>query len=223
METKKKSSRKPKRAGNDKIAQAYRQSLLKEGKQPSSVFTFCQSIGIAEDEFYEQYSSFGAIDKEVWKTYLQKVAGKLMEDVNYSSFSVREKILAFYFTLAEVLRADRSFVLYSLRDCRNPATPPVFLKAFKSDFEAWINPVLNKGKQSGEIAQRPILDTRYASLFWLHLVFILQFWAKDNSPGFEKTDVAIEKSVNLAFDLVGKGILDNALDFGKFLYQSAKL
>jgi hypothetical protein len=39
---------------------------------------------------------------------------------------------------------------------------------------------------------------------------------------FEKTDAAIEKSVNLAFDLIGKGILDNALDFGKFLYQNSK-
>ena len=222
METKKKSSRKAKSAGKDKIAQAYRQSLLTEGKQPSSVFTFCQSIGIAEDEFYMQYGSFEAIDKAIWKAYLQSVAGRLMNDSNYHSFSVREKILAFYFTLAEVLRADRSFVLYSLKDCKNPASPPAFLKAFKTDFTAWINPVLNDGKQSGEIAQRPILDTRYASLFWLHLVFVLQFWAKDDSPGFEQTDVAIEKSVNLAFDLVGKGILDNALDFGKFLYQSAK-
>ena len=28
--------------------------------------------------------------------------------------------------------------------------------------------------------------------------------------------------INLAFDLIGKGVLDNALDFGKFLYQNAK-
>ena len=56
----------------------------------------------------------------------------------------------------------------------------------------------------------------------MHLLFILKFWSNDESPNFEKTDAAIEKSVTLAFDLIGKGILDNALDFGKFLYQNSK-
>ena len=46
------------------------------------------------------------------------------------------------------------------------------------------------------------------------------FWKEDNSPGFEKTDAAIEKSVNLAFDLIGKGAVDSAIDFAKFMYQN---
>ena len=37
-----------------------------------------------------------------------------------------------------------------------------------------------------------------------------------------ETDEAIEKSVNLAFDIIGKGVLDNALDFGKFLFQQSR-
>jgi hypothetical protein len=57
---------------------------------------------------------------------------------------------------------------------------------------------------------------------WFHLHFILRFWCNDDSRDFEKTDEAIEKSVNLAFDLIGKGVLDNAFDFGKFLFQQAK-
>jgi hypothetical protein len=42
----------------------------------------------------------------------------------------------------------------------------------------------------------------------------------DTSNAFEKTDAAIEKSVNLAMDLMGKSPLDAALDFGKFLFQN---
>lgn len=221
METTKKSNRKAKSSGKDKILQAYRQALLTEGKLPASVFSFCQSIGLTEDEFYEFYGTFDAIEKEIWKSYIQTVAGRLEGDTSYVSFSIREKILAFYFTLAEVLRSDRSFVLHCLKDWKNPAITPAFLKGFKTDFEGWMTPILNEGKQNGEIAKRPGLDSRYDSLFWLHLLFILQFWSKDDSAGFEKTDAAIEKSVNLAFDLVGKGVLDNAIDFGKFLFQNA--
>jgi len=50
--------------------------------------------------------------------------------------------------------------------------------------------------------------------------FLLVFWKEDESPGFEKTDAAVEKSVNLAFDLIGKGAVDSFIDFAKFLYQS---
>lgn len=222
METTKKSSRTAKGKGKDSILKAFRLALLKEGKYPSSVYAFCESAGITEDEFYQHYGSFEGVEKEIWRGYIQSTAGSLQSDKSYPSFSVREKILAFYYTLFEVLRSDRSFVLVGLKECGNPTLPPAFLKVFKQEFATWLTPVLAEGKQNGEIAKRPYLDDRYDTLFWMHLMFVLKFWSRDDSAAFEQTDAAIEKSVNLAFDLVGKGILDNALDFGKFLYQHAR-
>ena len=49
---------------------------------------------------------------------------------------------------------------------------------------------------------------------------MLKFWKDDSSADFEKTDAAVEKSVNLAFDLIGKGAVDSVVDFAKFLYQT---
>jgi hypothetical protein len=43
---------------------------------------------------------------------------------------------------------------------------------------------------------------------------------KDHSKAFEKTDEAIERSINLSFDMLGKSPLDSALEFGKFLFQN---
>jgi hypothetical protein len=56
-------------------------------------------------------------------------------------------------------------------------------------------------------------------MFWIQIGFLLMFWKADNSRAFEQTDAAIEKSVNLAFDLIGKGAVDTAFDFAKFLFQ----
>jgi hypothetical protein len=80
--------------------------------------------------------------------------------------------------------------------------------------------VLSSGKDTGEVASRPYVDKKYPQLFWLHMGFILMFWKDDSSSGFENTDAAIEKSVNLAFDLIGKGTVDSVIDFAKFLYQT---
>ena len=51
-------------------------------------------------------------------------------------------------------------------------------------------------------------------------MFLLNFWKRDKSVGFEKTEVAVEKAVILTFDLIEKNALDSALEFGKFIFQS---
>ena len=55
---------------------------------------------------------------------------------------------------------------------------------------------------------------------WLQFLFILRFWMSDSSPGFEETDLAIEKSVRTIFDVFDNSVLDGIVDFGKFLYKS---
>jgi hypothetical protein len=204
------------------IQEAYRKHLLLEGNIPASVYKFCYQLGISEDAFYAEFGSFEAVDKAIWQSYIERALARMSDDANVGSFSAREKVLAFYFTLAEELKADRSFVLLQLQHWQPTMLMPVFLKGFRTAFQQWFSRVLLEGKQTGEIANRPFIENQYGHLFWTHFLFILQFWRHDESAGFEKTDMAIEKSVNLAFDLISKGVLDGALDFGKFLYQQAK-
>jgi hypothetical protein len=82
-----------------------------------------------------------------------------------------------------------------------------------------MKPILAEGMQNNEITERKFIDDKYVDGLWINFLFVLKFWIDDTSQAFEKTDVAIEKSVNLGMDLMGKGPLDAALDFGKFLFQ----
>ena len=50
-------------------------------------------------------------------------------------------------------------------------------------------------------------------------LFLLKFWMEDGSPGFEKTDIAIEKSVTTIFQIFENTPLEKIIDFGKFLYK----
>ena len=54
---------------------------------------------------------------------------------------------------------------------------------------------------------------------WIQFMFLLKFWIDDNSAEFEKTDVAIEKSVNTIFDVFDNTPLEQVIDFGKFLFK----
>lgn len=217
-----KTSRTKGKASNagDRIQVAYIEYLLVNGKQPSSVYKFCLDLGVKEEEFYNHFGSFEALEKVIWKGYMDHAMKSLKADKSFSDFNAREKMLALYFTLAEVLKSNRSFILLQLNNYRKPEIVPVFLKDFKNTFEEFVGTILNDGKSKGEVANRPYLDKRYPQLFWVHLSFFLLFWKEDDSAGFDKSDAFIEKSVNLAFDLIGKGAFDSAVDFAKFLYQS---
>jgi AcrR family transcriptional regulator len=205
---------------NEKIRIAYKTYLLTHGKQPPSVFKFCVDLGITEDEFYRNFPSLEGVDRSLWKGFIDQTTNRLQADETFAAFTSREKILAFYFTLLEELKTDRSLVLFFLNGVRRLELTPGYLKSFKPAFETFFVAILAEGKERGEVAIRPYLDKQYPKLFWMHLGFILVFWKEDDSKGFEKTDAAVEKSVNLAFDLIGNGALDTAIDFGKFLYQN---
>lgn len=219
MSTAKTTSGKKSRSGNN-IRQAYVDYVLTEGKRPASVFRFCKDLGIREEDFYKVAGSFEALESNIWNELISGIIKRLTEDVEFGGFTTREKMLTFYFALFEELKQNRSFVLYTARPRFRPELTPTFLKAFRKTFLQFVNEVLNKGRQQGDVAGRPYLEKTYPQLFWMHMCFLLLFWMNDGSANFEQTDAAIEKSVNLAFDLIGKGAVDSALDFAKFLYQS---
>ncbi len=223
METTRKSTRKsaavPAGALDERIKSTYIEYLLNHGNKPVSVFKFCKELGIQVEDFYNHFGSFKSLERVIWQDFVQTTVKTLHVDKAFLSFTAREKILTFYYALVEILKKNRSFILLQLEGYNKLEIIPEFIKDFKKEYESFIDYTLTAGKTNGEVAIRPFLDKRYPQLFWLHMSFILIFWRDDNSPGFERTDVAIEKSVNLAFDLIGKGAIDSAIDFAKFIYQ----
>lgn len=210
----------------EKIRQAYTEYILEHGKQPESVYAFCKKLKIKEVDFYEEYSAFPQIEAEIWKNmFIQARASAEREEV-YQGYSVREKLLAFYYTWIEVLKNNRSYILKSYEGFDKP----IFMKKnvelvdFKTSFYDYINELLHEARETREVEQRPIpqLMQRYPDLFWSKTLFILDFWVNDTSKSFEKTDTMIEKTVNTAFDLLGRSPLDSLFDLGKFIFQNSK-
>ncbi len=93
------------------------------------------------------------------------------------------------------------------------------LNGLRNSFKKFTTGLIQDGnalKQS-RFTQHP--EGIFSEGAWVQLLFLLQFWLKDQSPGFEKTDMAIEKSVRTVFDLFDNTPVDSLLDFGKFLWK----
>lgn len=200
--------------------QEYIKYVLENGKQPSTVYQFTKSLGFEEKEFYEYFNSFNAIERLIWKGFIDQTIDQIESEEIYNQYTVREKFLAFYFTIIETFKNNRSFIIYSLGRFKKTDTNPEVLKDLKEQFIYFANELLNEAKETDEIVNRTFISERYQDGLWLQFLFVLNFWIKDNSQKFEKTDAAIEKAVHLSFDLMGKSPLDTMIDFAKFLYQN---
>lgn len=211
---------------SDKIKEKYIAYVLENGTEPESIYKFAKSLKIKEEEFYEKYNSFKQIQNDIWKEYFTETIMMIQKEEVYAGYSVREKLLAFFYTLIETLKSSRSFVLKSYETLEQPLnlkSNPVLADA-KKVFIEFAGDLMMEGRETREVESRPIpqIANKYPDLMWTLCLSIIDFWIKDYSKLFEKTDTLIEKSVNTAMDWIGRNPLDSLLDLGKFLFQNRK-
>jgi len=204
------------------IKLAYLDYVLRKGQPPVSVYKLMHKLGSTEAEFYQYYATFAAIDREIWADFGREARARAAQEPVWEQYGAREKLLGFYYTLLEILKQNRSYALWSLRYSlsKMPGMTPRILDDFRQGFEQFVADILRDGRRTEEVASRPMLQEKYPRAFWQQMLFVLGFFAKDDSLGFERTDAAIEKAVTLSFDLVGRNTLDSAVDFVRFLVQS---
>src|SRR5690554_1083282 len=206
-------------ATTQEIIENYIDYVLTHGEQPKSVYTYSKSLGISEAEFYQMFASFDAVERAIWSASIVETIDTIRQQEVWTSYTAREKMLSFFYSYVEVLKRQRSFVSYSLNDSGKLSTPAV-LTDVKTVFGNFAEDLINEGLSSGELAERMFISKRYKDAIWLQFAFILNFWIKDDSKDFEKTDEAIEKGINVTFDLFQQSPLDNLIEYGKFISRN---
>jgi len=204
------------------IQDAYIDYVLTNNEEPKSVYVFAKNIGITEQEFYNFYSSFIAVEKAIWADLTIKAIEEIQQQEVWATYTSREKILAFFYAYIELLKTKRSFVVYSLKKSRTHLSTPEVLNDAKTIFQTFAENIIKSGLDSGELADRRYLSKRYKDALWIQFGIILNFWINDSSTNFEKTDEAIERGVNVTFDLFQRSPLDNIIDYGKFVARNSR-
>lgn len=211
-----------KRTAQERITASYIDYVLTQAQKPVSVYAFMKKLRLSEDTFYKYYASFEDLEESIWDDLFTRTLTAVTQSGEYPGFPVREKVLSLFYGFAEAMKPHRSFIRYSVKD--SPGFPGELrvLRKVRKSFHQFCEEVITEGLDSGELSRRKYLDHRYKDALWLQFVFIIRFWINDPSPDFEKTDEAIEKGVQLTFDLMGHSPLDNLVDYGKFLFRNAK-
>lgn len=201
------------------IVSLYMDYTLEHHEKPKSVYLFAKLNGFTEAEFYSFFGNLESIEKEIYTMFLEKTVELLSKDPNYETYDMKSKLLSFYFTFFELLAANRSYVTMSLNENKNQLKNLMQLSDLRTHFKNFIAGITTDEVRLQQEKIQEFQEKAIQESAWIQFLFTLKFWLEDGSPNFEKTDVYIEKSVKLSFELMNVAPINSLIDFGKFIFK----
>ncbi|GGE16665.1 TetR family transcriptional regulator C-terminal domain-containing protein [Psychroflexus salis] len=208
-----------KKLDQHKLISLYMDYVLTHEKYPKSVYKFAKDHDFEENDFYQFFGSFEALRNGIWTAFFENTTSLMHKNEEVSQYGSREKMLTFFFTFFEILSANRSYVLMALAEHEDMMKNMNQLKGLRKNIKSFAKELIEDDNDDKKFNFLKNSESVFSEGAWIQFLFLLKFWKDDTSPNFEKTDVAIEKSVNTIFDVFDNTPLEKVFDFGKFLYK----
>lgn len=203
----------------DKIVSMYMEYVLEHNEKPKSVYQFSKLNNITEKEFYNFFGTIESIEKEIFNLFFEKTISLLHKDKDFESYDMRSKLLSFNFTYFELLTANRSYVLLTLKESGSQLKNLMQLTSLRSSYKDFVSEIITDDIKTKQEQFQNFQEKAIQESCWFQLLLTMKFWMDDTSPALEKTDIYIEKSINTAFELMNVAPLDSLIDFGKFIFK----
>ena len=207
------------RLSAESIRESFKSYLLEHGHKPENMHLFSRYMECEEAEIYGFYGSFDAIARDIWKSMMIATLQEVRQDPSYENSGAKDRLLTFYYSHLEFLKKSRSFILLNYVMRKPVIGCPDVLKEYKEEFVHFAKEVVNQGIEEGDITEIAYLSNQYHTALWVQLLYVLNYWIKDESADFEKTDTIVEKAVRASFDFAGGGSFASIVDFGKHIFQ----
>ena len=208
---------KKKKISRENLIDAYMSFIEERKKYPITIASLAKAYNFEEQAFYKHFKSTKQLDKEIYESFVTQTIALLLQSESYHEFKAREKLLSFYYTLFELLTANRGYVLLTIKSKKHYFSSSALLKRFRAAFTTFITSIDIETIRFNEDTIDKLQLKLIADFAWLQFYGVLKFWIDDTSADFEKTDILIEKSINTGFDLINIQPLRSVIDLGKFL------
>lgn len=207
------------KATDEAIIEMYMTYVLEHETVPKSIYKFCKANKIEEPDFYQYFGSVETLQRAIWNKFYDHTLSLIQKNKEYDTFSNKDKMLTFFYSFFELLTMNRSYVLFALQNGKSMMENLSQLTGLRKHVKAFATELIEDGNENKSLKITKHNPKLFSEAAWVQFMFVLKFWIDDDSGGFEKTDMAIEKSINTAFDVFEHTPLENIIDFGKFLFK----
>jgi hypothetical protein len=217
--TAKKTTKAKTKVSKDTIISAYMETVLMSEHRPKSIFKFCKENNFQELEFYSFFGSLEVLEKEIWTNLFLHTMRLSQEAKEYETSENKDKMLIFFYTFFEMLTANRSYVLFALKESKDVMKNMSQLKDLRTHIKKFASSLIEERNDTQQLKILKHPAKIFSEGAWLQTLVILKYWMNDSSPSFEKTDLVIEKSVRVIFDVFETSPIESMVDFGKFMWK----
>ncbi len=200
----------------DRVIDTFLEHWKRAGEYPESVTLLCEEAEIGEGEFFAMFPNLESVEAAHWVRALDGVIARVKASEEWEGFSAKQRLLVFLFAFVEDALAFRSTMLLRFGGGLRPYENPAVLRKLEGRFKSFAEDLLVRGVETGEVAERGPLGRLYPGGMYLHFRSVIAFWLADDSERYERTDAFVEKTVHLAFDVVGRQTIDSAVDLARF-------
>ena len=158
------------------IITAYMQHVLEHSSTPESVYKFGKDNGFTEAEFYNFFGTFESLEKSIFSNFFDNTMILLEKNEEYQNFDAQNKLLSFYFTFFEVLKANRSYVIMTLSTTKASLKTNGVLVGLKELFKKFVDGL---DIQTLDLKQEKLEEVKQkglSELSWQQLLFTINFW-----------------------------------------------
>lgn len=205
-----------------KIELSYINYVLSHNSRPKTINDLIsKELEDEKDSIIESFKDLELIEIKIWQDGITQAFEHSNNDPNYEEYSVREKLLSFFYNYMEVLKKDNKFYEYSANIHSVFELTSIYERStlLKNVFSNHIKKILNEGFATGEVQERFFISDYYDDIIYIQTLGVIKYALNDQSEEKENTDELIEKSVNLIMDLLEPNFTDSAFLFAKFLFQ----
>jgi hypothetical protein len=198
------------------LESAYISFVAAEQRRPASPAELGFSSALAGEDFP---AGWRKLEAAILRRRFDAALRLLSSDARAASYNSPETLLALFFTWFEQMGDLHPFMQTLHRLDPQPVLGESYLAEVKPAFLDLMKGLVAEGVENGAIARRWGATSFYPDLFWAKAALLMRFWLYDDSPGFERTDAAIEKSLRFLFDLIQPNALDSGTDLFRFLFR----
>jgi hypothetical protein len=204
---------------SQEILSAYSDYVVKKNVRPITMAAFAKKLKINEVDIYKYFANFESMESAIFKHFIDNAINLAHKNSEKTEGpDSRETLLTFYFSLTEILKMNRSLVLFLIPASQNSLSKLKTLKTGKASFSEFIQNLELDTPGLSFIPDNSIKNKAVGTVAWVQFCSILLYWIKDSSKNFEKTDVFVEKSLKFSFDIVESKVMESMVDLGKFIF-----
>jgi hypothetical protein len=207
----------------EEIMTAYMEYYISTPSDSISHKDFIANKRIDSDAFMAQFKDTNVIEERIWSYMMQSSIITVENDLSTEMQGIDNKLFSLFFTFFQNLTFNDTFFKKQLKERKSILQKNRLYSGMKTFFQTYLKNLhqsisCNSVKMGGE-AVESILSFGFINAYWTELILLIEFWNTDDSNGYEKTDIAIEKTLKATQEIRSIEPLKSVIDLGKFIWK----